>query len=391
LDVRPAGPIGSRRAALVVALVSAFACAISVLARIAILSSDVSGVLLVFGHSDAYETWRDAQLEGHRFPYFDPPGFAYPPIIGYLAGLISMTVTSPRGYLIGWAIVIVLAGGVIGYLLAREAGPRRALLWALAPQLVLTAGINFDVLAAMLATVSALLARRSRVGASLAVAAVATATKFFAAAYAPLLVLREYRRGLGPAAMAAAAFAITLAAVWLPAAVAPYSQLRFTGQYAYGLAANPDSIWILPALLIGAAGLDANSLILLITTAGMGITYFVLVVPRALRAADPVVGFALAVATILLWNRFYSPQYAIWLLPFFALLPLRTRTFALLTVADLGVFFTIFPMTLVLRPPEPLLQPFLAALAVALVLRHIALIVFWRDVAALAPQPASHR
>jgi hypothetical protein len=363
-------------------------CAASVLVRIAILSSDVTGPLRLFGQSDVYETWRDAQLEGHHIPYFDPPGFAYPPVIGYLAGLISAIVTSPRGYLYGWGLVIVLSGGLTGYLVAREAGARRALFWALAPQLLLTAGINFDVLAAMLATLSAILARRGREATALGVAAVVAATKLFGAAYAPVLVLRAQRRGLSSAALAAASFVIVLAVVWLPAALAPYSQLRFTGEYAYGIAANPDSIWTLPALLLAQAGIDPGTPILVLTFTGMAATYFALVLPRARRAADPVIGLALAVVTILLWNRFYSPQYAIWLLPFFALLPLRGRTFALLTAADLGVFFTIFPITLVIRADDDLFRPFLALMAVALVVRHVALIRLWREIAALAPQPA---
>src|SRR5262249_41106194 len=117
---------------------------------------------------------------------------------------------------------------------------------------------------------------------------------------------------------------------------------------------------------------------------GLALTYLGLVMPRAVRAGDPVVGFALAAATVLLWNRFYSPQYALWLLPFFALLPLRTRTFVWLTAADVAVYFAIFTLTLVLRPGDALTQPTAAVVTAAVVGRHAALIAFWRDAARLA-------
>lgn len=374
-----------RRAEIGVGFVAALVCAASVLARVVILSTSVPTPFLVFGQSDVYETWRDAHLEGHVIPYFGT-GFAYPPVIGYVAGVLSAVVSSPRSYLLGWGLVIVAAAAVTGALLAHAASTRRALaFWACAPQLLLFAGINFDVLAAAFATGTAILARRGQTERSLFLAAIGTATKFFPAAFAPLVVLRTARANRGRALSAAAGFAFVLAIVYLPAAAAPYSQLAYSAQYAYGIGANFDSVWALPALMLQAAGIDPKTPILVISAIGLVATYLLLVVPRALRAADPVVGFALATATILLWNRFYSPQYDIWLLPFFALLPLRARTFVLLSVADVMVFITVFTLTLVLRPPDALRELFFAGVAAAVALRHVALIVFWRDMSRLAP------
>jgi len=121
--------------------------------------------------------------------------------------------------------------------------------------------------------------------------------------------------------------------------------------------------------------------VLALTYAAFAFTYVTLVLPRARRAHDPVVGFGLATVTLLLWSRLYSPQYSLWLLPFFVLLPLRARSFALLTIADVGVFFTIYPLTLVIDASDPLRTVFLAALFAAVALRVVALIVLWRDIA----------
>ena len=72
---------------------------------------------------------------------------------------------------------------------------------------------------------------------------------------------------------------------------------------------------------------------------------------------------------------------SLWLLPFFVLLPLRIRSFVLLTIADVGVFFTIYPLTLVIEASDPLRTPFLAGLFASVGLRVVALIVIWRDIA----------
>lgn len=362
-----------------VAVVAAISTGLSVAARIVIASIDVPAPVLVFGQSDVYETWRDAGLAGHAVPYRDV-GFAYPPIIGYIAGAISLVVTSARGYMIGWGLIVIACAAGTAALLAREVGPRRALAyWSLAPQLLLCAGINFDTLPALLATAAALRARRGRELRSSSLAALAAATKYFAAAFAPVLVLRALPH-LRRATRVALVFVAVFVGVYLPAALAPHTQLSFASEYAYTLGANIDSIWAIPATLLRVAGIDPATPILVVTTAGMAATYLGLTLPRALRARDAAAGLGLALVTVLLWNRYYSPQYEIWLLPFFALLAVPRRTFALLTVADIGVFFSVFPLTLLLRPPDPLTAPFLALMTASVVLRHIALIALWRDI-----------
>jgi hypothetical protein len=373
-----------RRADVGVALVAALVCAASVVCRIVVASIDAPPWLVIFGQSDVYQTWRDAHLEGHRLPYFDT-GFSYPPVIGYVAGLMSLIVSSPRGYMIGWGVVIVAVGGVLGYVLSRAAGPRRALVYfAAAPQLLLYAGVNFDVIPAALAAVAALYAGRDRATTSAAWAAAGAAAKFFAAVFAPLIVLRAARASRSRAIAAAALFVIVLGGIYLPAAVAPYSQLAYTAEYAYGLGPNVDSVWRLPFVVLQALGTDANLVILVVTTAGLAVTYLALVLPRGLRASDPAVGFGLALVALLFWNRYYSPQYAIWLLPFFSLLPVRPRLFGLFVLADLGIFFTIYPMTLVLHRGDALLDVLVFPLVAAMVLRHAALVLLWRDLSRIA-------
>jgi len=81
---------------------------------------------------------------------------------------------------------------------------------------------------------------------------------------------------------------------------------------------------------------------------------------------------------VLLWSRLYSPQFSLWALPFFALAALPVRAFVLLTVADVGVFLTVYPLTLTERLAVDVRDLLLATLAAAVVLRHVALLLAWR-------------
>lgn len=341
--------------------------------------------LLELGWSDVLATWNDSHLPGHRLPYLDVP-FAYPPVVGYIAGLISLAADGFAAYAILWGLVVASAAGAGAYVFARHAGPRRTLVyWASAPQLLLLSGINFDVLAAVLLGMAAIAARSGRDGRAGMLLAIATATKLFPAVSAPAHVWRLLASGSRRRAIVAGvAFVGLLGVLYLPASIAPFSATRFVGAYAVDIAANIDSPWMLVERGVAATGIDGHLAVLALTYVGFAGTYLVLVLPRARIAKDPAIGFGLATVTLLLWSRLYSPQYSLWLLPFFVLLPLRARSFILLTTADVGVFFTIYPLTLVVAANDPLRPAFFAALFAFVALRVVALIVIWRDMSRVA-------
>lgn len=370
---------------LSVAAVAALVVGVSVTPRLLGAVGSLPHGLLELGWSDVLATWNDSRLPEHKLPYLDVP-FAYPPVIGYLAGVISLLTGGYVGYAVLWGLVIAFAAAAGAYAFARHAGPRRTLVyWACTPQLLLLSGINFDVLAAVLLGVAAIAARRGQDTRAGALLAIATATKLFPMVSAPAHIWRIVATGDRRRAIATAvAFVGVLAVVYLPAALAPFPATRFVGAYAVGVTANIDSPWVLAEWLIGAIGIDGHLAVLGLTYAGFAITYLVLVLPRARVARDPAAVFGLATVTLLLWSRLYSPQYSLWLLPFFVLLPLRARSFVLLTIADVGVFFTIYPLTLVLEGSDPLRAVFFAVLFAAVALRVVALIVIWRDIARVA-------
>lgn len=344
------------------------------LPRIALAAGALPDALRAFTWSDALFTYLRG-LAGHRLPYRDTP-FEYPPLIGAISGLFSLLTDDPVTYVALWALVLAAAAGACGVLLTRAAGARRALLyWALAPQLLLLGSLNFDVLPTTLVAAAAVAQRQGREVSSAIALATGTATKLFPAASVPIAFLRARH----PRRFVLVTAAV-LALIYVPTALQPYSSAGGVAFYIAGIDANIDSVWGLLERVLAALGMPSPKVfVVVLTLAGLGATYVVLVLPRAARAADPAAAFALATVALLFWSRLYSPQYSLWLLPFLALLAIDVRRYALLVVADAGVFLTIYPLTLVQRTADDAAGVLLlAALASFVVLRHIALITVWR-------------
>lgn len=368
------------RAAAGVAAVAALVLVASGVPRALLASGALPELLRPVVWSDVLFTYVRG-LSGHRLPYVDTP-FEYPPLIGILSGALSLVVNTASAYVVAWVVVSAAFVAAGAFVLAREAGSRRAIgYWALTPQMLLLGGINFDVLPVALVAVAAVAARRRSDVTAAAALAAGAAAKLYPLASLPLAILRAK----GRISAAAIAFAV-LGVFYLPTMFLPHSSLAGLGFYAVGISSNLDSLWGIVERALAAMGVpDTQGAILLITFVGLIATYVLRVVPRGLRASDPAVAFLLATAALLFWSRLYSPQYSLWLLPFFVLLPLGARLFALLCVADVGVFFTIYPLTLVPRGPDDQVGVLLlAALVAFVVLRQAALFAIWRAATRLA-------
>jgi len=362
-----------------VPLTAACVVAVSVTPRILLAGGALPGALRPFVWSDALLTY-ERGLSGHRLPYVDTP-FEYPPVVGILSGLFSLATDRAVVYVALWGLVLVVVAAATAAVLERAAGPRRTLaFFALTPQLVLLAGINFDLLATGLFAVAAIAARGRKETWSMAALALGTATKLFPAAAAPLAVIRGERKLL-----LAALFVAVLAVLYVPTSLGAGAGSSSTfGRYLAGIAPNLDSPWGLLSRALETAGFGAaNTLVLAVTLLGLAVTYLVAVLPRA-RTADPVACYGFAVLTLVLWSRLYSPQYSLWMLPLFVMLPLGGRTFALLAVADTLVFVSIYPLTLVRwSGGEALPIALLGVLVIGVLLRHLALFASWRRLRAL--------
>lgn len=370
------------------ALAAAGVVALGAVPRVLLAAGALPGWLRPFTWSDAYFTWQRG-LSGGRVPYRDTY-FEYPPLLGYLSGALSLVTGSAVAYVVAWAILQVACAALVAVLLTREAGADRTLRrWSLAPQLALLGTLNFDLLAVAACVLAVVWARRARPLRASVALAVGTALKIFPLVAIPLLVVRDARRP-AVAAGTAAVFALVVALAYAPSLSAPYSSAESVTRYAAGIEANPDSIWRLGHSLVAGLGVPAApAVIVAVTALGLVLTYLVVVLPRAARAADPALGIGLAVLVLLLWSRLYSPQFSLWWLPFATLLPIGAGTFAALVAADIAVFLTISPLGLVEWPAgDPTEGTLTALLAAAVVARHLALIRAAVDVVAAARAPA---
>jgi hypothetical protein len=295
--------------------------------------------------------------------------------VALVSGIFSRASDSPVVFVTLWGALQALLAATTAWTLAGAASARAAA-WrfALAPQLLLLGAANFDLLAVALLSAALIAARARRDAGAASFLALGTLSKLFPIAAAPILLARAAR----PARVALVGAGI-IAIGYAAATLAGRSGATGPLYYLVGIDANFDSPWGLLTRVLDAAGVtQSQEIVVSITLVGLAATYLVAVLPLA-RAADPAVPFGLAVVTTLIWSRLYSPQYSLWLLPLFVLLPLSGRLFALLTAGDVIVFATVYPLTLVQWPPSDGVAAILfGALIIGVGVRLTALLGVWR-------------
>lgn len=276
----------------------------------------------------------------------------YPPVTGIFMHVAGEATSSRDTYLVVNGVVLGLLALVITVLLGELVGrDRRVLYWALAPALGLYFVYNWDLLA-LAPAVGALLAfRRGHMALAGALLGLGAAAKLFPAFLAPALglwILREdgglKRRGWG--------FGLGFAAVWLaihlPFALLDFELLKEAYTFQARRSPNFESTWFALAHLgreFGPAWLDlvdndgiVDWLVLLPFLASLGFSGWA----SWTRRLDPVVAACIPVFVFLAVNKVFSVQYTLWTIPLLVLLPVSRTLKALLVVADLSVFLTLF-------------------------------------------------
>lgn len=330
-----------------------------------------------YGHIDIAQLLYRTPIFTTHWPYWTFP-FEYHPVIGWGSAVISYLTGDLTVLVVLWIAIVGLCARGVATLLERRVGSRRTILfWSLAPQFLLFGAQNFDALAVLtVAYGTAALSMGRPVRAGVAIAAGA-ATKLFPLVAPPPFVVALWRAGARRTALAfAAAVAIGLLVIDLPAVVAPYSLLTY-GVTPLGVPTwNVDSIWFPVAALLDLAVRPdvADRLITALSVIGLAITYVVVVLLPALRTGADAERLAwLAVAVVVFWTRLRSPQYAIWLLPVFALYVPDFRLLAFMLVGDVVTFLAVFGLRGTPRDvvgPESL--PFYAAIGIGVIVRQIA-------------------
>ena len=310
-------------------------------------------------YSDIYALYFYHRLSQGKIPYLDR-AVEYPVLIGAvmeaaawpvhtIAGLTSRG----RAYFDLTSAVLVLCAitGVLftAYLAGRS---RRwtALLLALAPGLILTAWVNWDLLAmALTAAAMAAWAKQRSVLAG-ALFGLAVATKFYPLILLAALLPLCLRAGrLHAFWVTTGAAAVTWLAVNVPVAVAAFTGWSAFYRLSESRGGDRDTIWD----VIRTAGHHLGPATLNVLVPALYLVAFallallVLAAPR--RPRVPQVLF-LALAVFLMLNKVWSPQYVIWLLPLAVLARPRLWAFLLWQAAEAVHFFTTYAYVLTADP-----------------------------------------
>lgn len=329
-------------------------------------------------YSDIQALWTGRGIDTHVFPYvhggYDPATGAitggsleYPVLTGVAIWLSALPADNDGQFLASSAVLLGLAGLLVTFLLVRLAG-WRSWWWALAPPIVLYAFHNWDffavacVVGAFAAVVAATRLDGRRADQRLWWAAVLLglggAFKFY-----PLMFLlpiglwialgrsrdladRRWGAGIGFAAIGGGTYLL---------ANLPFALINFDGWWAAfqfqasrPIDASTNSIWYWAARPFSDSDNHAvQSLLSMLSTVTTAIGLLACAAAglwlRRRSGQYPWLQVSAAMLCVyLLLNKVHSPQYVLWLLPFFVLLRIRAGWILAYFVADAATLIGFF-------------------------------------------------
>lgn len=310
-------------------------------------------------YTDIYPLYYTEQLSGGKVPYYGHP-VEYPVLMGWMMEAAAWAVRSvadgySRGRDFYYVSVLMLAVCLLVGVLAtaatahREgdgAGWKAALLLALSPGLILAAYINWDLFAMALTAggLAAWAARRPWLAGALL--GLAVATKFYPLLLFAALFLLCLRAGkLLEFGRALLGGVLAWLAINLPVALTATSGWAEFYAFSRSRGADWGSVWYLfEHYNVPVAGNSSLGKLNLITSGSFAVACVLIAVlalaaPR--RPRLPQLGFLL-LASFLVLNKVWSPQYVIWLVPLAVLARPRIWAYVLWQVAEVAYFFGIW-------------------------------------------------
>jgi uncharacterized membrane protein len=301
------------------------------------------------------------QLAGGRLPFLEPctpvPGQQcdeYPVLTMYLMRVAAwMGGGEYAAFYYANALLLTIAA-VVTVVATYLVAAGRALYVALAPTLLIYGTVNWDLPAVALVAlaVTAFAARRD--GWAGALLGLGAATKLYPILLVlPLAAERVRERAPDEAVRLAWSAVGTWAAVNLPFALAaPAAWFHF---FAFNSTRCPDfdALWTVGARAFGVDACDHTGAINVASAAafvGLAVALWFAKVARHPETPRWAMGFPILVA-FLLTNKVYSPQYGLWLLPWFALALPDPRAAIAFGFAEIAVFVTRFGWFLDLAAP----------------------------------------
>ncbi|MFY9587609.1 MAG: glycosyltransferase 87 family protein [Actinomycetota bacterium] len=305
-------------------------------------------------YNDVLPLYAARGLEARRFPYIHSTAetraaqqdLEYPVGTGLYVGNVAMTTTTPNGFFNANAVGLALMGIATTLVLAAMAlDHRRVLLFAIGPAVILYAFHNWDLLAVGL-TAFALYAfwREAEPWAGFLLG-LGAATKLYPAFLLPALLLAVWKNRRRIPWEMGASFVLGVAVLNVPIMLANFEGWKYPWDFQGMRTANFETSWFMLYRHVSPEHsrwfFDASVVNLLsggLFVAGAAV---LLALEARRRVVRPyALGFAL-LAWFLVTAKVFSPQYALWLLPFFALLRMPWWSYVAFAVTDAAVWFAV--------------------------------------------------
>ena len=303
-------------------------------------------------YTDIQQLWIGRGVREHLFPYVSGRltdgqlvggAIEYPVLTGLFMWVTGLPAHNDAQFLATSALLLAPFGLVTTWLLVRLAG-LRAMIWAAAPALVFYGFLNWDLLVTAAFTVAVWCWSRGRFTVAAAWLGAGTALKLYPALFVlPLVAARLVagdRRGAGRVVLVSAGSYLMVNL--------PFILVNPTGWWATyefqsmrGADVTTDSIWYWGFPHLGASTVNHLSATLIAMAWVVALAYGWW---RARSEGDyPWVQVSAAMlCAFLLFNKVHSPQYMLWLLPFFVLVRVRWGWWLGYMVFDALLFVGLF-------------------------------------------------
>lgn len=285
-----------------------------------------------FSYNDIMPMFQRAAAPG--ISYFEK-SMEYPVLIGFfIQGAQALGKTFGGFYLVHVGFLVACA--VVATSILKRLTTRWALLqyWVFAPSMVVFLVYNWDAIALLVVIAALYFVQHHKHYHSAAFLALGFSTKFFPILYLIPLVFMQTPKNKMIKVCIVFFGVVLLMNGWL-------MLLNFDGWVYFftfngARDPNPDSIWGITQWTFPSI---ETSVINFISWALFIVGYMALL--RKLRNKNPIAVWYGTTLLFLFFNKIVSPQYILWLLPFFALMPIRTGIFYALELSNLAVFFSL--------------------------------------------------
>jgi uncharacterized membrane protein len=352
------GSVSARIAAVAVTICTLFAIGAWALKTQCSIETSGRGVQDVWSgkpgewicYNDIQPLYVTRDIDDNTFPYITAyllggrlkgGGVEYPVLTGMFMWASGLLVDDPDQYLDVSALLLAPFALLTAWLLARMAG-WRALLWAASPSIVMYAFHNWDLLVIAAATVGFFMWRTGRYSGAAIAFGIGGALKLYPLLFLAPLFLDRWMTGDRKKAWRTGWWGLgTVIGINLPFMYWNPPSWWLTYRFHSLRYPNVDSLW-------GQTFPDLDPSILnLVTAALTALTLAATLwwgIKRSQRdGAFPFLPIAGAVLCgFLLWSKVQSPQYMLWILPFFALLRVRAGWWIAAMVIDVAAYVGVF-------------------------------------------------